>query len=384
MLHSINATYLSRILSLAQVPCQTFGSLFEIQGFAKYNQLLSVNGVFSSRPNYWPIDRTETINSPLRLALYRTWQQPAQASTLDDSLYHRVTELCTGNEVCNILWSGGIDSTTVLTAFLRFAPDLKQVRVLYSPWSEYEHPGYVSWIKTKYPTLDIVDISGDVYIHEKFDGLLITGDGGDESMASLDESFYSRTGFETLNKPWKDYFFQLLGPKGSDLIDFYDRFCMLSGRPIDSLLEARWWYYQAVKADSILRETKIQLLTSDSNKIHHQRLVGFFDCDQFLAFIYFNLDKIITDEGYENWKKCLKRFCFEHDGFNDWYHKKIKYNSLQLAKYFRKKIVLSDKRWIAVLANGDKITTPNLPFLNQIDLDEYCPGLIANIINDAD
>jgi len=307
MLHTINQLYLKQMLRLAHVPHEALGQLYLISGHEDYNNLLRVNALFSTNPCWWPVDRTQSTRSSLRLTVYRPWQPPIKQLALVDSLAQRVQELCASGKMCNILWSGGIDSTTVLTAFLLFAPDFTQVRVLYSPWSTYEHPDYVPWLQAQYPRLEMLDISGTSYLDHQFDGLFITGEGGDESMASLDQTFYSATGHDTLHQPWQDYFHRKLGASGNNLIDFFQAYCALAGRPIETLLEARWWFYIACKTDSLLREGKIELLVSETTPIDPTRLIGFFDCDQFLSFIYHNLEQIIADQGYANWKKCFKK-----------------------------------------------------------------------------
>lgn len=377
MLHTVNSEYLRHVFKLTDVPYQTCGHLYRIPGHQDYNRLLQVNSVFSNQPNWWPVDRTQSAKSPLPFTVYRPWQPPTQSRTLDAALERRVQSLCDTGKICNILWSGGVDSTTALTAFLRSAPDIAQIRLLYSPWSTYEHPGYLEWVRLNYPKLDIKDISGDVYLDENFEGLLITGDGGDESMASLDESFYEQVGRQGLQQPWQDYFRVRLGTGAQPVIDWYDNYCGFSGRPIQSLLEARWWFYIACKTDSLLREAKIELLIADALPVDPSRLIGFFDCEEFLEFIYFNLDQIIADGGYAGWKSCLKKFCFDHNGFENWYQHKIKFQSLQLRLYYKKKIILSDRRWLAVMSNGEVLRTPNLPFLTRRDLEEHSPEMLA-------
>ena len=54
----------------------------------------------------------------------------------------------------------------------------------------------------------MIDISGDVYLSTNFDGLFVTGHGGDEFTASLDDSFYNQVGVDRLSGSWKEYFYQ--------------------------------------------------------------------------------------------------------------------------------------------------------------------------------
>lgn len=383
MIHCINPQYLINLLNIYQVSYSNLGQLSLIHGHDDYNQLIKVNGVFSNHPQFWPVDRTKNVRSSINLSLNGSWVIPKTKLNLEESLQKRVADLSSRGKKCNIFWSGGIDSTTVLTAFLKFCRDIDQIRVLYSPWSTYEHPGYINWLQKKYPKLEIIDISGDVYLNQEFDGLLITGDGGDESMASIDESFYSGIDHRELHAPWKKYFYKRLSPADHDVIDFFERFCLSAGRDIESLLEARWWFYITCKIDSILRENTIYLLSAEKSIIDITRLVGFFDCLEFVSFIYYNVDSIINLPGYCNWKQPLKQFCFDHNGFQNWYLNKTKFGSTQILTYYRKKNILNDQRRLLVLSTGEVLTTPNLPFINHIELDQHHPNLLKILLNDS-
>lgn len=383
MIHCTNPQYLQKILTMYGVSYETLGELCLIHGHSDYNNLIKVNGVFSGSPRFWPVDRTQTILPSLRLSVYDTWSRPRENLDLAESLRRRVIRLLESGKMCNILWSGGIDSTTMLTAFLKFSNNIDQIRVLYSPWSTYEHPGYIEWLSNSFPRLDLVDISGDVYIDQEFDGLLITGEGGDESMASIDASFYSGIDHHELHAPWREYFHKRLSPADHSVIDFFERFCQGAQRDIHSLLEARWWFYITCKIDSLLRERKIHLLSMSDHQVSIDRLVAFFDCSEFAAFVYHNIDSIIDSPGYRNWKRPLKKFCFDYDGFRDWYEYKSKFNSIQILKYYCKKNILKDQRWLLILSDGHVITTPNLPFINHRELENHHPNLIALLLNDS-
>ena len=61
--------------------------------------------------------------------------------------YNRVKEIVNTSSHVTVMWSGGIDSTTMVTAFLKHSKNLDQLRIIYSPWSTYEHPGYLDFLK---------------------------------------------------------------------------------------------------------------------------------------------------------------------------------------------------------------------------------------------
>jgi len=358
-----NTVFFNKILNSHNIQYSFAGNLYKFENFSSHNNMIAINEIFSNFPKNTPVDRTKLAVSPINYYVRRPWIVPTQQLTLDQALQERVVNLSNTQQTINLFWSGGIDSTTMVTAFLKHAPDKKQLRVLYSPFSTYEHPGYLEFLK-KFPDIELLDTSGTVYLNSKFDGIFITGDGGDELMASLDESFLKEYGYDSLFKPWKDFFNQL--NPDPNFIEFCENHFAQSNRPIDTVLEARWWFYATCKNSSILHELKLPYFLDYTN-FNVEQLHGFFDCDEFEKYIYWNTDKIITSTEYRSWKQIFKDYCCEFDGFKEWSDNKQKVGSSQLTLYIQKKIILMNLRWIMILANGTKVTASNLPFFNETE-----------------
>jgi asparagine synthetase B (glutamine-hydrolysing) len=154
-----------------------------------------------------------------------------------------VQELEVRDQPINLMWSGGIDSTCMVNAFLANSRDRAQLRVLYSPYSYYEHPQYLEFLKSN--RIETQDISGDVYRKIHFDGIFVTGDGGDELNASMDESFLEKYGHSVLSQSWKDFFWSRT--QDSDFLDFCEIYFSRSQLDIQTVLQARWWFYAKSK-----------------------------------------------------------------------------------------------------------------------------------------
>lgn len=348
------------------------GRLFYVQGFEDFNNIIEINRCFSSDPFGIPVDRTGTVHSPLNYKIYRPWQVPTQCGTLDEALQRRVLDLCQTGETINVMWSGGIDSTTAVTAFLRHAPDLAQIKIFYSPFSVYEHNQYLDFLK-QYPQLECIDTSGENYMTQQWPGIWISGDGGDELNASLDDSFLKAYGTDIVHRPWKEFFHSQQQQKSmsTNLIEFAEKFYSLAGRPINTVLEARWFFYATMKL-RILMSHKYDLLC-DYPDMQSDRVQAFFDCDSFESWVYFNTDKIFAGSEYRNWKQYLKDYCYEHDGLADWRDNKVKRESFQLMLYTMKKTALQDNDCIFILDNGHRVRTPGLPLWSGIEFDR-CYG----------
>ena len=352
-------------------------NMLKFQGFDEYNRLLQVNSMFSKSPFEQPLDRTGNIHLPVKYDNRRPWKFSNTSIGLNDALSHRVKNLVSTGEKINILWSGGIDSTTMTNAFLSNVDDHSQLRVLYSPFSVYEHREYLTTFLTKFPKVELVDISGDVYLTQEFDGIFVSGDTGDETHASIDESFLEEFGPEILKKPWKEFFYSKTND--TDFIDFCEKYFSWSGRSIDTVLEARWWFYINSKMYCSL-STKL-LFFSNYKNFSPSKLCGFFDCDEYENYISHNTHRIMSTPDYCSWKQDLKDYCQKIDGFDQWAKEKTKVGSFQFHAYTYKKIVLNDLRAIFILNDGTRVHTPGLPLLSRKEFENCYGNSLDYLIN---
>lgn len=365
LVKSINSAYSKTLLEYNSFDIiGTVGTLHQVRGFDCYNHLLSINSIFSSQPRFDVVDRTQMAQGPIRFAEPRPWSLPKTSVSLEQAMQNRVLDICARQQPVNIFWSGGVDSTAIVVAFLRYCPDLSQCRILYSPWSTYEHPDFFKMLHSR-SDLDLVDISGDWYLENTLNGVYISGNSSDEIHGSLDHSFYEKYGTKIFTQSWQDFFRQHGATDRQ--IEFCQQHSAQSGRPIDTVLEFRWWFYAVCKITGILHSDTLALLTAGHCLFDPARLIGFFDCEKYEQFIYYNLDKLAKPDNYASWRQFLKDFCFEFDGFDVWRQNKKKFHSGQIGIYTVKKQILLDHRNLMLMSDGSVIKTPNLPFLSQQD-----------------
>jgi hypothetical protein len=207
----------------------------------------------------------------------------------------------------------------------------------------------------------MLDISGELYLNLDLDGIIVSGNSSDEIHASIDESFFTQYGYDFLFTPWEDFFYSKL--PNNNFIDFCKQHFSAAGKDIVSVLDARWWFYASSKLTSILNIENLAFFASGSS-FDPNRLIGFFDCDWYEQYIYFNVDNIISSPDFATWRQFLKDFCYEYDGFDDWRVNKTKFNSSQMQVYTDKKQILNNARSLMVLANGQIVATPNLPLFS--------------------
>jgi len=354
LLLAINPDYFYRLLEWKGVPYKRIGDLAMVPGFDNYNQLIKLNSIFSTHPSGNPVDRTEQINGPFNFGVLRPWQAPSQPLDLDQVISQRVNHYTSTDKKLNLCWSGGIDSTCLVAGFLKNTTHLDQLRVLYSPYSVYENREFFEYLQKNYPALEMTDISGDVYLETVFDGIMINGHGGDEFTASIDESFFDAVGKQGLDKPWKEFV------QDPELLDFCEKFFATAGRPIDTVLEARWWFYAV---------TKSQIFAPRDSMFSTTETSAFFDCKLFEDYMWYNTDKIIPDNDYSTYKQFLKQYIHSFDSNDNYLRYARKVNSPQFIFYVRKKTALLDQQWIACLTDNTIIRTPNLPLFSKLEFD---------------
>lgn len=354
LLLSINPEYFYKILEWKQQPYELVGSLAVLPTHTRYNQLIKLNSLFSTFPGGDPVDRTQQIKGPFNFSVTRPWSLPKNSTSIEQVFSQRVNYYTNTGKQLNLCWSGGIDSTCMVAGFLKNTTHLDQLRVLYSPFSVYENRAFFEYLQKNYPNLEMLDISGDVYLETVFDGIMINGHGGDEFTASLDESFFDAVGAEGLHKPWKDFV------TDEELKDFCKEFFAQAGRPIDTVLEARWWFYAV---------TKSQVFAPRDSMFNNTDTSAFFDCDEFEDYMWHNTDKIISGTEYNTYKQFMKQYIYEFDQNYDYCLSTKKVNSPQFIFYTQKKVALQGRQWIALLSDNTVVKTPSLPLLSRLEFE---------------
>lgn len=376
---AINPFYQKKILDIHHVDHELVSDLFKVAGYSDHNHLVDINRIFSAAPGFGLADRNGHVRHPVKYYTPHSFKVPSKVYSLDQAAEATVQQISAAGTRINIFWSGGIDSTFIVTAFLKHISDHSQLRILYSPWSTYEHPEYLGFLRG-FPQVELIDISGEVYLDTTaLDGCYITGDGGDESHASLDEKFFNTHGFDVLHSNWLDFFKQQ--NNNEKFLEFCQGFFAGAGRPIDTVLEARWWFYISCKYYGQMFQVKWPFMMGSYDNFSPERLISFFDTEYYQSFAYHNTDKIIVKDDYTNWKQFLKDYCYEFDQLSNWCATHKKLTSSQLLEYSFKKIALLDRRWLMFLSDGTRIATPNLPFFSAREFDNCYGQTLSELFN---
>jgi len=345
---------------------------YKIPGFKEYNYLVDINSCFSTRPSGDIIDRTGQVVMPFNFHIDRPWTNKSLPMDLDECFRLRITQLTTSNQKLNLFWSGGIDSTAMVVGFLKHCTNLGQLRILYSSHSVKEHPGFFLDL-CQIPAIEMIEFGGDVYMTQQFDGLFISADVADDITASLDQSFFDEVGYKGLHSSWKDLFYK----KTNDLnfVNFCEQYFSTSQIPIDTVMQARWWFYVVCK---------IQKYPPGHARVLNDQqplAVGFFDTEEFETYTYYCMDKLIESDSYNSYKQFLKDYIYDYDRDSNYRTNKQKVGSAQLAWYASKYSALKSSNYIMLLRDGTRIRTKNLPLFSQIEFEKQYGGTLDYLFN---
>jgi hypothetical protein len=382
LLLAINPDYVDKIMSWRNVSFSKAGSLVKIAGFDRHNMLIDINSIFSFFPYGDIVDRTSSVAAPFNFKVVRPWTAPLGSDSLDQVMADRVKFYTDQNCHLDLFWSGGIDSTAMVVSFLTHSPDLAQLRLIYTPFSLYENRDFFEFVTKKFPNLQTLDISGDVYINNNFNGIVITGHGGDEFTASLDETFFDRIGGTIgLDQDWRDFFLKESG--NHQLIDFCEEYFQKSGKPINTVLEARWWFYALNKSQVFAPRDMSFLLNQQDTSL--DKFSAFFDCQEFESYMWHNTDKIIEPGGdYKTYKKFLRHYIYQFYNNLDFLNNTSKISSMQIQWYRLKKIELLGLQWICILEDASVIRTDNLPLLSKKEFTAKYSNSLDYLFNTPD
>jgi hypothetical protein len=297
------------------------GSNYNYEGYPDLHGLYLINRVFSKNPWGEIVDRTGQTQYPFQLHIRQPWQIPGENIDLEKTCELTVKQIVDQNPApYYIYWSGGIDSTLLLVSFLKHV-NAEHIKVCCSSASLDENLYfYKNFIKNH---VEIIDSQSQL----PDDGTHITGDCGDTVWATLDESFFANeTTQKQLYQPWQQYFqesdlaAQWRSSKNQNFIEYCEEFFARSGRSIDTLFEARWWFYLNCKSQS---KAVYKFAGSFSDK-PNIRMVHFYENQYMDAWSWHNVNNMIQGHDWKTYKWPAKDIIFAYDGNEDYRKNKTK------------------------------------------------------------
>ena len=184
--------------------------------------------------------------------------------TFPEVCHKRAQELWGMSDDIRLWWSGGIDSTTALTALIQNQPKDTTLRVLLSDKSIEENPTYYDKIKKLGLPLEWSTKENMWDVSRFSDGTInVTGECGDPMYGT----FVVENHIEEINEPWKELFNwddsnniyeirddrPLNRPLYHAFIEWCEEFNKLCPFEIKNTFDFTWWLAFSIKWQSIDR-----------------------------------------------------------------------------------------------------------------------------------
>jgi len=297
------------------------GQKYNYQGFPELHNLYLINKVFSANPWGEIVDRSGKTAYPFRLHIRCPWYGPTKSISLAQTCAETVQSITAlYSAPYYVFWSGGIDSTLALVSLLKTV-NHKDIVVVCNKFSIAEAPNFYN---------DQID--GKLRVHDSLIELpqgctAITGEVGDIVWGILDDGFMNDPEVvQYLYRPWQEYF--EIKNANLDFLHFVDQFMQSSQRPIDTLLEARWWFYFLTKGQS----KAVQKFLKLDWPVLKYNLVHFYENTFFDNWSYYNTDKFIKGFEWKTYKMPAKQIIYEYHNDRDYLLHKTKGYSNSMEK----------------------------------------------------
>lgn len=256
--------------------------------------------------------------------------------SLEDIFLERAEEIWAMDRPVRLWWSGGIDSTAALVAFLRTKTSEQQLTVYLGKPCIEENPDFwelICWdddIEVQFNTMEtIFDFSPNFT-----DGSInVTGEPGDPVWGS----FAIKEHLHETDKHWTDIFnyddTRLKFKMHDKFMEFCVNFNSKSPIEIRNPFDFIWWIAFATKWQwnnlTPHRELK--------NASNYQNIIGFYNFPEIQKWSIHNHD--LKHKGdWKSYKGPAKDFIFDYDGNYDYRDNKTKYASFPLTYPMREKI----------------------------------------------
>ena len=318
---------------------------FPVRIGANVNDKTALDVVAHSVHAFWmPVDRSGTLDTPgLKLTAEAIPDASGFTKTLEDVMLEEAKRIWDLNREFRVYWSGGIDSTGVLTALLQTVQpgDLDRMTVVYTAndahrSSTTEYPKFFQdYIDGKLKTFCVNSgpdghffgspvnmlaskVGGDLAENAEKGVLCVTGELGDQAFGSA--AFSNNA--DLINMTADDY---LKGDEFQPFIEDIKRLNAASPIDTDKLVDLLWWWNFAVKWQEVRWRAAVCL--EDGSKLANVH--AFFGGEDFQRWSIANPDKKIKDTP-ASYKFSLKDFIFDYTKDADYRDTKLKEGSLRV------------------------------------------------------
>lgn len=322
--------------------------------------LIELNSVFSSNKMYASgfANHPRYYSFEQRLPFEKIEQHDLTTSkNLNDIVVARTVEILNKNQPIKVFWSGGIDSTLVTASLLEHATTLDQLSIYLTCESIRENPDFFDHISKH--NVNTVMWSDSWSTPFDTNDLIVTGTSSDEITGSLDQSFYIEYQPKLLAS-WQEFFnqqgFSHLIPRCEDLF-------LQSHSPIETVFDARWWFYFYIRHTYYARrDWNLNLENNFADNV-----VAYFNNADFDAWAVANKSDFVGTK-YSDYKRQFKQATQAYWVNENYLNNKEKTTSYLSAMWSSKKVAVLGQQHLFVYKTQNNYATcvpKHMPFLNK-------------------
>eukprot|EP00927_Polykrikos_kofoidii_P041631 TRINITY_DN35484_c0_g2_i1.p1 TRINITY_DN35484_c0_g2~~TRINITY_DN35484_c0_g2_i1.p1 ORF type:complete len:841 (+),score=127.23 TRINITY_DN35484_c0_g2_i1:123-2645(+) len=305
------------------------------------------------------IDRTKTLSCQLKLEV----QHPIPIKTADpgpllELMRSRARELLDHHDPSigplQILWSGGIDTTASICAFLQVCGDgeaREKLVIRYCARSVHEYPSFFDRFIRELPHKEI-----DGHVRDAFaDGPTVTGDPADMLMGTfvMAQAFHGRTVngkanplHFALEKPWEDVIPKWVHAQGlmvghepseelagykvaeRDWLEWMRPFVKAAPIKITTVFDWLWWVTYACKYEHDV--TRVFYNREEVTERIRQNVINFYEPECFHQWSFFHHAEKMPDKRlWASYKLPLKKIILDHTSDRSYFAAKTKVASVR-------------------------------------------------------
>jgi hypothetical protein len=252
-------------------------NLFRLQRIAK-------GGLYSDGATVLEcVDSTSTLYMPYKYHLYNPWKIPDYVEDNYDECFKKIVqEYLNDNSHITILWSGGVDSSAILAAFIKFCPRDK-ISIAYTSGSIIEYPLFFDYLKDN--KFNLINLESTTNI-SNLPGLVVHGVGGGVICDTAPR--FSEIGI--FDKPWhlalaKNEW----GDDHNSLYEFTEKYMINYGKKNPTVADLCIFSNMAIKSNN-----SMMYLHYDSN-LSMEKISSFYDNNIIRSWNYFHAEKYMID-----------------------------------------------------------------------------------------
>lgn len=300
--------------------------------FAMSDPLSVVNRLFCG----WVVrDRFGFLNHylPFRISSERDEIPKADDSlTLAEICDAKAQEIIAMNCPVTVAWSGGVDSTSIVSALLKNGLDKTLLTIVHAPSSKQEYPWFYRHLQESGISLVETDAIGQAF-DKTADGVILTGWCADQLFGS---NIHLRN-LDLYNMPWIDGLKQAMTERNIRLSDksyevlegVWGGYAQYVGVEMEQFCEFAWLYNFGCKWSYVSQDSKLAVV-KDSTR---ERIINFFEDSRFQSWSmanYPSLREVNVNRIKKFYKRPLKQYIYGYTNNPDYLNKKGKVNSWAL------------------------------------------------------